>query len=147
MSAYRRPLPKLFWIASAAEKIEPLLPVFQNRMVTKSKKSSQRHQSSRPSSKKSANNRRDKRWSAKVLEQSDALDLQPKIFKSTDPRRIALSLKRSAEASQRRKGTPYQSAMSMLNFYINRAGKNLPEKRRRVLEKAKDELRDIFGRR
>jgi hypothetical protein len=120
---------------------------FQNRMVTKPKKSSQRHRSSRPSSKKSANNRRGKRWSAKVLEQSDALDLQPKIFQSTDPRRIALSLKRSAEASKRRKGTPYQSAMSMLNFYINRAGKNLPEKRRRVLEKAKDELRDIFGRR
>jgi hypothetical protein len=80
------------------------------------------------------------------MQQSDALDLEPKIFRATNPRRIALSLKWSAESSQRRKGTPYQSAMSMLNFYINRAGKNLPAKRQHVLEKAKDELRDVFGR-
>src|SRR5437773_1710007 len=77
---------------------------------------------------------------------SDALDLESKIFKSTNPRRIALSLKRSAQASKRRKGTPYQSAMSMLNFYINRAGKSLSQKQKRVLERAKDELRDVFGR-
>jgi hypothetical protein len=70
-----------------------------------------------------------------------------KIFRSTNPRRIALSLKRSAEHSKRRKGTPYQSATSMLNFYINRAGRNLPQKQKRVLERAKDELRDLFGRR
>ena len=75
------------------------------------------------------------------------MDLQAKIFRSTNPRRIALSLKRSAEHSKRRKGTPYQSAMSMLNFYINRAGRNLPQKQKRVLERAKDELRDLFGRR
>jgi len=68
------------------------------------------------------------------------------IFKSTNPRRIALSLKHSANASKRRKGTPYQSAMSMLNFYINRAGKNLSQKQKRVLERAKGELRDAFGR-
>src|SRR5438105_200243 len=86
------------------------------------------------------------RWSARVTQRSDALDLQPRIFRSTNPRRIALSLKRSAEQSKRRKGTPYQSAMSMLNFYINRAGKNLPKTRKRILERAKDELRDIFGR-
>jgi hypothetical protein len=86
------------------------------------------------------------RWSAKVAQRSNALDLEGKIFKSSDPRRIALSLKRSARASKRRKGTPYQSAMSMLNFYINRAGKSLPKKRKRVLERAKDELRDVFGR-
>jgi hypothetical protein len=87
-----------------------------------------------------------KRWSARVTERSNALDLQPKVFKSNSPRRIALSLKRSAEHSKRRKGTAYQSAMSMLNFYINRAGKNLPKTRKRVLERAKDELRDVFGR-
>jgi hypothetical protein len=86
------------------------------------------------------------RWSARVMAQSNALDLEPRLFKSTNPRRIALSLKRSAERSERRKGTPYQSAMSMLNFYINRAGKNLPKTRKRILERAKDELREVFGR-
>src|SRR5438094_960443 len=87
-----------------------------------------------------------RRWSARVTQRSNALDLQPRVFRSTDPRRIALSLKRSAQASKRRKGTPYQSAMSMLNFYINRAGRSLPQKQKRVLERAKDELRDVFGR-
>jgi hypothetical protein len=87
-----------------------------------------------------------RRWSAKVTKRSDALDLESDVFKGKDPRRIALSLKRSAERSKRRKGTPYQSAMSMLNFYINRAGKNLPQRQKRVLEHAKDELRKAFGR-
>jgi len=87
-----------------------------------------------------------KRWSARVTQRSNALDLEPKVFRSTNPHQIALSLKRSATASKRRKGTPYQSAMSMLNFYINRAGKNLPKKRKRVLERAKGELRYAFGR-
>src|SRR6266487_4236018 len=68
-----------------------------------------------------------RRWSGAVTRHSNALDLQPKVFRSTDPRRIALSLKRSAQASKRRKGTPYQSALSMLNFYINRAGKSHPQ--------------------
>jgi hypothetical protein len=86
------------------------------------------------------------RWSAKVTKHSDALDLERSVFKSEDPHKIALSLKRSAQASKRRKGTPYQSAMSMLNFYINRAGKSLPQKQKRVLERAKDELRDVFDR-
>jgi hypothetical protein len=86
------------------------------------------------------------RWSARVTQRSNALDLEPKIFRSTNPRKIALSLKRSAERSKRRKAKPYQSAMSMLNFYINRAGKNLPKNRKRILERAKDELRDVFGR-
>jgi hypothetical protein len=81
-----------------------------------------------------------------VTQHSDALDLEPDVFKSKDPHKIALSLKRSAESSKRRKGTPYQSAMSMLNFYINRAGKNLPQRQKRVLERAKDELRNVFGR-
>jgi uncharacterized protein DUF3175 len=87
-----------------------------------------------------------RRWSAEVTKHSDALDLDRDVFKSNDPHKIALSPKRSAEHSKRRKGTPYQSAMSMLNFYINRAGKNLPQKQKRVLEKSKDELRDVFGR-
>jgi translation initiation factor 2 alpha subunit (eIF-2alpha) len=89
---------------------------------------------------------RARRWSARVTSTSNALDLQPKVFRSTNARRIALSLKRSAEHSKRRKGTAYQSAMSMLNFYINRAGKNLPKKQKRVLERAKEELRDVFNR-
>jgi hypothetical protein len=95
---------------------------------------------------KPANKSKTRRWSARVTKQSNALDLQSKIFRSSNPRQVALSLKRSAERSKRRKGTPYQSAMSMLNFYINRAGKNLPRRQKRVLEKAKDELRDVFGR-
>ena len=87
-----------------------------------------------------------KRWSARVTKHSNALDLKPDVFKSKDPHKIALSLKRSAEHSKRRKAKPYQSVMSMLNFYINRAGKNLPQKRKRVLERAKDALREAFGR-
>jgi len=87
-----------------------------------------------------------RKWSAEVTEHSDALDLEGKVFESKDPKHIALSLKRSAEQSKRRKGTPLQSAMSMLNFYINRAGKNLPAEQKRVLEEAKDELRLAFGR-
>jgi hypothetical protein len=85
-----------------------------------------------------------KKWSAEVTEHSDALDLEGDIFKSTDPAEIAASLKRSAEHSKRRKGTPLQSAMSVLNFYINRAGKNLPAKQKHVLERTKDELREAF---
>jgi hypothetical protein len=87
-----------------------------------------------------------KRWSGEVTRHSNALDLEAGVFTRGDPREVALSLKRSAEASSRRKGTPYQSAMSMLNFYINRAGRNLPEQQKRVLERAKLELRRAFGR-
>ncbi|MCU0530028.1 MAG: DUF3175 domain-containing protein [Cyanobium sp. Prado107] len=86
------------------------------------------------------------RWSQRVTATSNALDLEPGIFTWDDPRRIAASLKRSAQASRRRKTTPFASAMSMLNFYINRAGRNLPEERRQVLERAKGELRILFGR-
>jgi hypothetical protein len=85
-------------------------------------------------------------WSAEVMRRSNALDLESKVFTSTNPRRIAFSLKRSAQASRRRKGSPYQSAMSMLNFYINRAGKGLSASRKRILERAKPELRKAFGR-
>lgn len=86
------------------------------------------------------------RWSARVTKTSDALDLKSHLFDQDDPSKIALSLKRSAERSKRRKGTPFQSAMSMLNFYINRAGKNLPAQRRRTLDRTKDALRKAFGR-
>jgi hypothetical protein len=85
-------------------------------------------------------------WSADVTRRSNALDLEADVFTRSDPHDIAASLKRSAEASTRRKGSPYQSAMSMLTFYINRAGKGLPEARRRVLDRAKEELRKAFGR-
>ena len=87
-----------------------------------------------------------KRWSGEVTKHSNALDLDPGVFKHSDPHDVALSLKRSAESSKRRKGSPYQSAMSMLTFYINRAGKDLSEKQKHVLERAKDELRKAFGR-
>jgi hypothetical protein len=88
---------------------------------------------------------RPRRWSKKVAERSDALDLERGIFTSHSARRIAQSLKRSAERSTRRKARPFQSAMSMLNLYINRAGRSLPASRRRTLERAKQELRIIFG--
>lgn len=84
-------------------------------------------------------------WSKKVTQESNALDLERDVFTSDDPKAIARSLKRSAEHSKRRKSSPYRSAMSMLTFYINRAGKNLPKKQLRVLERAKDELRAEFG--
>ena len=87
-----------------------------------------------------------KRWSRDVTEKSNALDLEPNVFTKESPRATAQSLKRSAEQSKRRKSDPYRSAMSMLVFYINRAGKNLPRSRREKLESAKDELRALFGR-
>ena len=86
-----------------------------------------------------------RRWSQRVTRESDALDLSKGVFTGKDPKRIAASLKKSAETSRRRKGSALQSAMSMLNFYINRAGGNLPAKQDRVLEKAKDELRKLFA--
>jgi hypothetical protein len=87
-----------------------------------------------------------KRWSQRVTQRSNALDLDPGVFTRTDPRGIARSLKRSADRSRRRKVDPYRSAMSMLTFYINRAGKSVSQTRRRRLEAAKDELRDLYGR-
>jgi hypothetical protein len=87
-----------------------------------------------------------KYWSQRVTETSNALDLESGVFTWPSPGAIARSLKRSAELSTRRKAGAFQSAMSMLNFYINRAGRNLGPKRRRTLERAKDELRNAFGR-
>jgi len=86
-------------------------------------------------------------WSARVTRESAALELEEGVFTWQDPKRIALSLKHSADASTRRKAPPFRSAMSMLVFYINRAGKNLDRKQLRVLERAKDELRALYGKR
>jgi hypothetical protein len=85
-------------------------------------------------------------WSAEVTRRSNALDLQPGVFTWKDPKQIAASLKRSAETSRRKKTDSYRSALSMLNFYINRAGSNLSQARHRILTRAKGELRKQFGR-
>ncbi|WP_024301763.1 DUF3175 domain-containing protein [Pseudogulbenkiania sp. MAI-1] len=85
------------------------------------------------------------RWSQQVTENSNALDLEAGVFSLDDPREIALSLMRSAERSERRKADPFRSAMSMLSFYINRAGSKLPAPQRERLERAKDELRALYG--
>jgi hypothetical protein len=120
------------------------------RKARKSRKSAKKSSRSRtkrarrPST--SRNKRGGKRWSARVTEESDALTLENKVFAQRSPKKIAASLKRSAERSRRRKSSPYRSAMSMLTFYINRAGKNLPASRKKTLNKAKDELREQFGR-
>ena|SRR2546421_12355212 len=87
-----------------------------------------------------------KRWSQRVTEESNALDLEQRVFTRGNPRQIALSLKRSAERSKRRKSNPYRSAMSMLTFYLNRAGRSLPRTRRARLDAAKDELRKLYRR-
>jgi hypothetical protein len=87
-----------------------------------------------------------RKWSQDVTEHSDALDLESGVFRKSDPEAIARSLKRSAEESHRRKADPFRSAMSMLTFYINRAGKDLDKHQKQVLEDAKDELRKAFGR-
>ena len=87
-----------------------------------------------------------RRWSQRVTRESNALDLEPNVFTKDDPRSIALSLKHSAEVSKRRRSDPYRSAMSMLTFYINRAGRTLPKQQRDRLEATKDELRALFDR-
>lgn len=86
-----------------------------------------------------------RRWSQRVTETSDAMTLDKGVFTKGSPKAIARSLKRSAERSHRRKSAPYRSAMSMLTFYINRGGKGLSKSRKRTLEKAKDELRALYG--
>jgi len=91
-------------------------------------------------------NQRKKRWSADVTAHSNALDLELEVFENEDAGEIAQSLKRSAEASDRRKSSPFRSAMSMLTFYINRAERNLPPERKQTLEAAKARLRELFGR-
>ena len=98
----------------------------------------------KPTQRSSASN--SGRWSHEVMETSDAMDVEHDIFKEGSAQEIADSLKKSSTRSNRRKGTPFQSAMSMLNFYINRAGRNLPKSRRTVLDSAKKRLREAFGR-
>jgi hypothetical protein len=88
---------------------------------------------------------RARKWSAEVSEHSDALDLEQGIFEARDPKKIAISLKKSAEKSERRRAAPFRSAMSMLTFFMNRAGKNLPASRKRIPDQAKEELRKAFG--
>jgi hypothetical protein len=90
--------------------------------------------------------KRVKKWSDYVTKFSNALDLEQGVFTWKDPRKIALSLKRSAEESTRRKAAPFASAMSMLNFYINRAGENLDSRQKQILQQAKNELRNIYHR-
>jgi len=87
----------------------------------------------------------DTRWSGRVTRESNALDLEDGVFTWSDPKKIALSLKQSADSSTRRKASPFRSAMSMLVFYINRAGKNLDQDQLRILEQAKHELRRLYG--
>jgi Protein of unknown function (DUF3175) len=106
------------------------------------RKPAERNSARRKSTRRSSS----RRWSARVTKESDALDLQGGVFKLRDPKLIAASLKRSAKRSRRRKSNPYRSALSMLTFYINRAGKNLPAGRRKTLQRAKIELRKQFGR-
>jgi hypothetical protein len=110
--------------------------------------SARRSRKSGPGQRRSARTtaRRGRRWSQRVTDHSDALTLDHGVFTLRDPKRIAASLKRSAERSKRRKSDPFRSALSMLTFYINRAGRNLPASRKNTLMRAKDELRRQFGR-
>jgi hypothetical protein len=117
-------------------------------MKKKSIKATPKHRHAVSASRKqqTASRKASRRWSAEVTRRSNALDLEQGVFTGKDPKRIAASLKRSAEASDRRKSDPFRSALSMLSFYINRAGANLSDMRRRILTRAKDELRRQFGR-
>lgn len=112
-------------------------------MATKKKTATRHTKKSTPAKKKTKSTRK---WSGRVMQHSNALDLENGVFKNKDPKQIAQSLKRSAERSKRRKSSPYRSAMSMLTFYINRAGKSLSKKEKAPLEKAKGELRKLFHR-
>lgn len=94
---------------------------------------------------KSKRSKRGRRWSARVTRESDALTLEKGVFTKSSSRKIARSLKRSADRSRRRKSSAYRSAMSMLTFFINRAGKGLSPTRKRKLQKAKDKLRELYG--
>jgi hypothetical protein len=115
-------------------------------MAARSKATSRRTTSRRTAAGKTSARKATKRWSARVTRESDALDLKGGVFKQTSAKKIASSLKRSAERSSRRKSGAYRSALSMLTFYINRAGTNLPKTQRARLERAKVELKKEFGR-
>src|SRR5258705_385631 len=113
---------------------------------TAAKKSAKRTTARTSSARRKTAKRGGRRWSKHVTETSDALDLEGGVFTLRDPKKIAALLKRSAERSKRRKTNPYRSSLSMLTFYINRASKNLPASRRKVLDRAKDELKEQFHR-
>jgi hypothetical protein len=122
-----------------------------HRKTTHSRKTSTRKTTRKPTARKASSVRKKtsaspKRWSQRVTQESDALDLKRGVFTLTDPKKIAASLKRSAERSSRRKSGAYRSALSMLTFYINRAGKTLPKTQRDRLQRAKAELKHQFGR-
>jgi hypothetical protein len=123
-----------------------MLAVTRTSARTSPAKTSRRSQRKTSRRKSVRGGSRSRRWSARVTRESDALDLDRGVFTKRDPKQIAASLKRSAERSRRRKADPYRSALSMLTFYINRAGKNLPPGRRKTLERAKGELRKQFHR-
>jgi hypothetical protein len=111
------------------------------------KKADKKNTQKKPATKKATSKKAaPKKWSKKVSETSDAMDLEPDVFKSKSPSAIARSVKRSAEKSKRKKAGPFQSAMSMINFYENRAGKNLDAKQKNVLDESKNELRKLYGR-
>ncbi|HEV7833696.1 MAG TPA: DUF3175 domain-containing protein [Caballeronia sp.] len=112
----------------------------------KRKTTRQKHARAKARPKQRSNRSNPRRWSHHVMETSDAMDIEHEIFKEGSAQEIADSLKKSSTRSSRRKGTPFQSAMSMLNFYINRAGRNLPKSRRTILDNAKKRLREAFGR-
>jgi hypothetical protein len=108
---------------------------------TATRKKSSKRSTARPHARrKSKAKRGGRRWSKHVTETSDAMDLRGGVFKLRDPKKIAASLKRSAERSHRRKSNPYRSALSMLTFYINRAGRNLPASRKKVMTRGKDQF-------
>jgi hypothetical protein len=113
---------------------------------SRSKRAAPRRKVAKRAKKSTARSRGGRKWSAKVMARSDAMDLESGVFKKGSARAVAMSLKRSAERSSRRKSPPFRSAMSMLNFEINRGGKNLSAERRRVLNQAKNELRKAYGR-
>ena len=114
--------------------------------TSKTRKAQKTKRTGRPTARRQKVKATGTRWSARVTAHSDALDLEPGVFTQRSGKSIAQSLKRSAEQSTRRKADPYRSALSMLVFYINRAGKNLPAARRKTLERAKVELRRLFNR-
>jgi uncharacterized protein DUF3175 len=118
----------------------------RRRKSARARKGPARHRKAARARKASARRGKSRRWSAGVTQRSDALDLESGVFTRRSAKGIAASLKRSAEHSRRRKGSPYQSAMSMLTFYINRAGRDLPAARKRLLQRAKSELRKAFNR-
>jgi hypothetical protein len=114
--------------------------------AAKAQRKAPRRQAAAVSRRRAGSREAPRQWSAEVTQRSNALDLEQGVFTKNDPRQIAESLKRSAETSLRKKSDSFRSAMSMLSFYINRAGANLPDMRRRILARAKDELRRQFGR-